>query len=119
MEKKINENQYGDGLLGYITAIAIEDITECNLKEDKDLQWATVSEFGDSWKKFKKTAKEKIDALINSKLDETVKVKQLKKYGVYAAAVLKEQKLEEKFPKIVKMHPINKNEYEILEKELQ
>ena len=78
LEKKINENQYGDGLLGYITAIAIEDITECNLKEDKDLQWATVSEFGDSWKKFKKTAKEKIDALINSKLDETVKVKQLK-----------------------------------------
>lgn len=75
LEKKINENQYGDGLLGYITAIAIEDITECNLKEDKDLQWATVSEFGDSWKKFKKTAKEKIDALINSKLDETVKVK--------------------------------------------
>lgn len=65
-------------MLGYITAIAIEDITECNLKEDKDLQWATVSEFGDSWKKFKKTAKEKIDALINSKLDETVKVKQLK-----------------------------------------
>ena len=136
LEKKINENQYGDGLLGYITAIAIEDITECNLKEDKDLQWATVSEFGDSWKKFKKTAmtqeqvnamvetvwklaKEKIDALIKSKLDETVKVKQLKKYGVYAAAVLKEQKLEEKFPKIVKMHPINKNEYEILEKELQ
>ena len=119
LEKKINENQYGDGLLGYITAIAIEDITECNLKEDKDLQWATVSEFGDSWKKFKKTAKEKIDALINSKLDETVKVKQLKKYGVYAAAVLKEQKLEEKFPKIVKMHPINKNEYDILEKELQ
>ena len=37
LEKKINENQYGDGLLGYITAIAIEDITECNLKEDKDL----------------------------------------------------------------------------------
>ena len=65
LEKKINENQYGDGLLGYITAIAIEDITECNLKEDKDLQWATVSEFGDSWKKFKKTAKEKIDADIS------------------------------------------------------
>ncbi len=58
-KKKINENQYGDGLLGYITAIAIEDITECNLKEDKDLQWATVSEFGDSWKKFKRQQKKK------------------------------------------------------------
>ena len=67
-------------------------------------------------KSLKRQQKKKIDALINSKLDETVKVKQLKKYGVYAAAVLKEQKLEEKFPKIVKMHPINKNEYEILEK---
>ena len=115
LEKKINENQYGDGLLGYITAIAIEDITECNLKEDKDLQWATASEFGDSWKRFKKTAKEKIDVLINSKLDEAAKAKQLKKYGVYAVAVLKEQK----FSQIVKMYPISKSEYEILEKELQ
>ena len=119
LEKKINENQYGDGLLGYITAIAIEDITECNLKEDKDLQWATASEFGDSWKRFKKTAKEKIDVLINSKLDEAAKAKQLKKYGVYAVAVLKEKKLEQKFSQIVKMYPISKSEYEILEKELQ
>lgn len=48
------EDMYAKGKLtgvsAYLSALAIQDITGCNLPEEYDLDWSTAQEFYDLWK---------------------------------------------------------------------
>ena len=38
------------GVYAYISALAVQDITGCNLYEEFDLDWSTAEEFYTLWK---------------------------------------------------------------------
>lgn len=53
---EVLENMYKSGKLtgvnAYISALAIQDITKCNLYEEYKLDWSTAEEFYDLWKDY-------------------------------------------------------------------
>lgn len=40
------------GVNAYLSVLAIEDITHCNLYEEYDLDWSTAEEFYTLWKDY-------------------------------------------------------------------
>lgn len=48
LEEMYQENEL-TGLSAYLSALAIQDITGCNLYEDHDLDWSTAEEFYELW----------------------------------------------------------------------
>ena len=95
LEKMENEES-GSGLLGYITAIAMEEITDCSLSEIQDADWASPEEFTECWKEFKEELPDKIDSIIDSEATDVEKVEELDKLGVFAVPVLEEQEFDDK-----------------------
>ena len=49
LEKMYNSNKLS-GVYAYISALAVQDITGCNLYEEFDLDWSTAEEFYTLWK---------------------------------------------------------------------
>lgn len=49
LEEKYNSNKLS-GVYAYISALAVQDITGCNLYEEYDLDWSTAEEFYTLWK---------------------------------------------------------------------
>lgn len=49
LEKMYNEGKL-TGLNAYLSALAIQDITKCNLKEKYNLDWTSAAEFYNLWK---------------------------------------------------------------------
>lgn len=84
------EHSPSNGLVEYIMAIAIEDISDCDLKENKEYKWSSPDEFSDNWSNFVKYAEEKIDTILNSNASEETKIKELEKYGKLSAHEVKE-----------------------------
>ena len=87
LENKLESDEYDNGLLAYLTALAIEDVTECDLKEDLGRDWATADEFQKQWD----DVKEEVVELVESDKDITKEEseKRLNKYGKLAAAAIK------------------------------
>lgn len=40
------------GVYAYISALAVQDLTDCNLYEEYDLDWSTADEFYTLWKDY-------------------------------------------------------------------
>lgn len=119
LESKLENDEYGEGLLGYITAIAIQDITDCDLKQEKEFEWATANEFKNAWGKFKEDVDDRVNAILSNKKKETEKKEELAKYGVYAATILKEKGLDKKYSALVNDYKIDRNQYEMLQKQIK
>lgn len=49
LEEMYNSNKIS-GVYAYISALAVQDITGCNLYEEYDLDWSTAEEFYTLWK---------------------------------------------------------------------
>lgn len=49
LEEMYNSNKLS-GVYAYISALAVQDITGCNLYEEYDLDWSTAEEFYNLWK---------------------------------------------------------------------
>lgn len=49
LEEMYNSNKLS-GVYAYISALAVQDITGCNLYEEYDLDWSTAEEFYTLWK---------------------------------------------------------------------
>lgn len=49
LEEMYNSNKIS-GVYAYISALAVQDITGCNLYEEYDLDWSTADEFYTLWK---------------------------------------------------------------------
>ncbi len=77
-----------DGLLEYITAIAIEEITRTDIRNSFSVSWETAKEFENSWTAFLTDVPQKIETLLSSSLSDQEKVQELQKYGLLAIPVL-------------------------------
>lgn len=51
LEGMYNENKLS-GVYAYISALAVQDITGCNLYEEYNLDWSTADEFYTLWKDY-------------------------------------------------------------------
>ena len=51
LEEMYKDNQLS-GVYAYISALAIEELTNCNLYEEYDLDWSTADEFYTLWKDY-------------------------------------------------------------------
>lgn len=51
LEEMYNDNKLS-GVYAYISALAIEDLTNCNLYEEYNLDWSTADEFYTLWKDY-------------------------------------------------------------------
>lgn len=83
LEEKL-QNSNTNGLEDYIMAIAIEEITNCNLKNDSNTTWASAKEFDAKWESFVQAAPDEIDTVLNSSYSTETKKKELEKYGKLA-----------------------------------
>jgi len=48
--ERMYQNGKLTGVNAYLSALAIQDITKCNLYEEYQLEWSTAEEFYDLWK---------------------------------------------------------------------
>lgn len=51
LEEMYKDNKLS-GVYAYISALAIEELTNCNLYEEYDLDWSTADEFYTLWKDY-------------------------------------------------------------------
>ncbi len=47
--KEMFDNKEITGVLAYVSALAVQDITGCNLYKDHNLDWSTAEEFYELW----------------------------------------------------------------------
>lgn len=94
LESKLRNDEYHNGLFAYITAIAIESITVCDLKNEKETAWATADEFIENWTGFVQDAKDTF-SMIEQKGEITKSdMKTLQKYGKLAVPLLEKAQKE-------------------------
>jgi hypothetical protein len=80
------------GLEEYIYAVAIEDITDIDLKINNQ-QWKDGQEFKREYKAYVRNAEDQINYIIdNEKFIEAEKVTELEEFGVYALPYIEESK---------------------------
>lgn len=70
------------GLEEYLFAIAIEQITACNLKAYEDTKWESASTFLDAWVPFRKSVPSEIRKIEQSGLSQAEKRAKISKYGI-------------------------------------
>lgn len=87
LEKKL-QNSETYGLQDYIVAIAIEEITKTNLKNDPNTAWSTAKEFNVEWDEFIDGASKDIEAIFSSTSSIEIKIKDIEKYGLLAVPYL-------------------------------
>jgi hypothetical protein len=72
------------GLLDYIKCAAIEQITNCNLKQFKDFKWDTASNFKTKWDEYFKEIPMRVNAILNSNKSNNEKINEITKLGAPA-----------------------------------
>lgn len=77
-----------DGLVAYMIAIAIEDITGTDIRTDFAVSWDTPNTFLDAWGSFVESVPDQIVTILDSDDTKSGKVEKLKKYGVLAIPTL-------------------------------
>lgn len=73
-----------DGLQEYILAIAIEEITKTNLKNDPSTEWISAKDFEGNWKGFLREIPSKVDEISKSSEASSHKVDELLELGTPA-----------------------------------
>lgn len=82
-----NENGEFSGLNSYIAAIAIQEITGCDLYSITGTDFENADEFYELWDKTMANMPEKLADIIGSEsMEVREKVKELKKYGMFGEA---------------------------------
>lgn len=99
------EDSTSDGLEEYVMAIAIEEITNCDLKELEGYEWSTANEFTETWDNFVEEASENVDTILQDTVSVDEKIEKIKPYGIFAA-----EKTQEYMQKNKKKEDIKKLE---------
>ncbi|MEK4042863.1 hypothetical protein NSU18_04310 [Paenibacillus sp. FSL H8-0048] len=90
LEKKIDESE-GSGLFDYIFAVAIEEISKVDLKEEQSTAWAYGDKFSEKWKVKLSTLPAEVENIANSDLSENEKITSLTKLGLPAVPFIMDQ----------------------------
>lgn len=83
LQNKIDQSP-NNGFQEYFLAIAIEQISKTNLKNDSSTEWNTAKLFGEKWKEFLKDVPSKVDEIAKSSKASNDKINELLKLGTPA-----------------------------------
>ena len=87
LEKKYETGELG-GFDAYIAALAIQEITGCNMHDVTGEDYGTAEEFFAHWKKMVNKLPDEFQEIVNRDLDEEEKIQELKKYGVFGESYI-------------------------------
>lgn len=92
-----SENKEFSSLNSYISALAIQEITACDLYEITGVDFETADEFYKLWEETMQEMPQKMEEIVqNTEMETADKKKEFKKYGIFGEAFLKETLVEGK-----------------------
>ena len=117
LEDALYNSKY-DGLTEYLIAVAIEEITQADVKDitGDPYAWSDANEFSEQWKGIKESVPESIDEILQSnEWNEEEKLDRIEAYGLLAIPILEQElsqgEMEESFSEIVQEyvddHPLD------------
>ena len=92
-----SENKEFSSLNSYISALAIQEITDCDLYEITGVDFETADEFYELWDETMQEIPQNLEAVAkNTEMTANDKKVEFERYGVFGEAFLKETIMEEK-----------------------